>query len=94
MGITGNKTAHLFIVWTVDMTRKFSDITFLTIDESPSLWFPSLRTHLVSEKTDRWLSGRKRSPAKGVYLKRVSRVRIPPDPPVQSRRATNWMRLS
>ena len=30
---------------------------------------------------ERWPSGRRRSPAKRVYLTRVSRVRIPPSPP-------------
>ena len=30
---------------------------------------------------ERWLSGRKRSPAKGVRVKSPSRVRIPPSPP-------------
>ena len=30
---------------------------------------------------ERWLSGLKRSPAKGVYVNSVSRVRIPPSPP-------------
>ena len=31
--------------------------------------------------SERWLSGRKRSPAKGVYVNSVSRVRIPLSPP-------------
>lgn len=30
---------------------------------------------------ERWPSGRRRSPAKGVYVKSVSRVRIPSSPP-------------
>ena len=30
---------------------------------------------------ERWPSGRRRSPAKGVYLIRVSRVQIPASPP-------------
>ena len=30
---------------------------------------------------EKWLSGRKRSPAKGVWIKSPSRVRIPPSPP-------------
>jgi hypothetical protein len=34
---------------------------------------------------ERWLSGRKRSPAKGVYVNSVSRVRIPLSPPDQKR---------
>ena len=38
--------------------------------------FPPIRT-----ATERWPSGRRRSPAKGVYLIRVSRVRIPSSPP-------------
>ncbi len=33
------------------------------------------------QPTDRWLSGRKHTFAKGAYLKRVPRVRIPPGPP-------------
>lgn len=31
---------------------------------------------------ERWPSGRRRSPAKGVYVKSVSRVRIPSSPPL------------
>ena len=31
---------------------------------------------------DRWLSGRKHTFAKGAYLTRVPRVRIPPGPPL------------
>ena len=30
---------------------------------------------------ERWLSGRKHTPAKGAYVNSVSRVRIPPSPP-------------
>src|SRR5215469_12955214 len=38
---------------------------------------------------ERWPSGRRRAPAKGVYgLKPVSRVRIPPSPPVQIKKGT------
>src|SRR5690606_5578325 len=33
--------------------------------------------------SERWPSGRRRSPAKGVYPNPVSRVRIPPSPPFQ-----------
>src|SRR5690348_6615086 len=46
-------------------------------------WFPGgpARKNPISE---RWPSGRRRAPAKGVYgLKPVSRVRIPLSPPVQ-----------
>gem|GEM_PF-4616169 len=51
-----------------------------SIDESPKVCFlcSQFDTH---QFTGQWLSGRKRSPAKGVYSKRVSRVRIPADPP-------------
>ena len=64
------------------MTRKFSSSLFLPLTNIHPCGFPgSTKLHLVRIK-DRWLSGRKRSPAKGVYPKRVSRVRIPPDPPL------------
>ena len=33
-------------------------------------------------KTVKWLSGRKRTPGKCVYVNSVSRVRIPPSPPL------------
>ena len=38
----------------------------------------------LSPQVERWPSGRRRSPAKGVYLKRVSWVRIPSSPPFVS----------
>ena len=41
---------------------------------------PLLDGSILSE---RWLSGRKRSPAKGVRVKSPSRVRIPPSPPIK-----------
>ncbi len=38
---------------------------------------------LVS-RPERWPSGRRRAPAKGVWVKSPSRVRIPPSPPIAS----------
>ena len=38
----------------------------------------------VTGPSERWPSGRRRSPAKGVYAKSVSRVRIPSSPPAQT----------
>src|ERR1043165_236557 len=35
-------------------------------------------------RSERWPSGRRRTPAKRVYLKRVPRVRIPLSPPVSA----------
>ena len=81
MGTTGNNDAHLYIVRTVEMTRKFRSDLFSPLTKLSPCGFP-LRTLPDSiRSTERWLSGRKRSPAKGVYPKRVSRVRIPPAPP-------------
>ena len=37
---------------------------------------------LAKRLTERWPSGRRRSPAKGVWVKSSSRVRIPPSPPI------------
>ena len=37
---------------------------------------------LYALKTVKWLSGRKRTPGKCVYVNSVSRVRIPPSPPL------------
>ena len=44
---------------------------------------------------ERWPSGRRRSPAKRVYLTRVSRVRIPPSPPKFSKQRAdaNFIRV-
>ena len=39
--------------------------------------------------SERWLSGRKRSPAKGVRVKSPSRVRIPLSPP-ENKKAPSW----
>ena len=36
----------------------------------------------INKIAERWPSGRRRSPAKGVYPNPVSRVRIPPSPPL------------
>jgi hypothetical protein len=36
----------------------------------------------ITAAPERWPSGRRRSPAKGVYVKSVSRVRIPSSPPL------------
>ena len=36
---------------------------------------------LAKRLTERWPSGRRRSPAKGVWVNSPSRVRIPPSPP-------------
>ncbi len=44
-----------------------------------------LRLSRVSTAAERWPSGRRRSPAKGVYVKSVSRVRIPSSPPPPSK---------
>ena len=38
-------------------------------------------------RAERWPSGRRRSPAKGVYAKSVSRVRIPSSPPLAPTKA-------
>src|SRR6266403_2041439 len=35
-------------------------------------------------RPERWPSGRRRAPAKGVWVKSPSRVRIPPSPPIAS----------
>src|SRR5437763_15884792 len=40
----------------------------------------------------RWLSGRKQRFAKAPYLKRVSRVRIPPSPPAHKVPRAAWFR--
>ncbi len=45
------------------------------------------------EFVERWPSGRRRSPAKGVYPNPVSRVRIPPSPPFLSSLAHSGLPL-
>src|SRR5690606_20925017 len=38
-------------------------------------------SEIIRPRPERWASGRRRSPAKGVYVKSVSWVRIPSSPP-------------
>ncbi len=45
------------------------------------------RVFFIPARPERWPSGRRRSPAKGVGPKRASRVRIPSSPPVPLSRA-------
>ncbi len=47
------------------------------------------RLFFIQRGTERWPSGRRRSPAKGVDLKRVSWVRIPSSPPVSISHASS-----
>ena len=52
--------------------------------ENVKLREKALQSHLQANNQagpERWPSGRRRSPAKGVYVKSVSRVRIPSSPP-------------
>src|ERR1700749_872227 len=43
---------------------------------------------LAAARVERWPSGRRRTPAKGVRVKSPSRVRIPPSPPIINLRAS------
>ena len=51
------------------------------------------RVFFIQRATERWPSGRRRSPAKGVGSKRASWVRIPSSPPVAAPRLFNLCRI-
>lgn len=62
------------------MTAEFLKGKSAAIRKMPCNRMP---TAISTSAPERWPSGRRRSPAKGVYVKSVSRVRIPSSPPFQ-----------
>ena len=54
----------------------------------------ALAQHADKAAVERWPSGRRRSPAKGVWVKSPSRVRIPSSPPYCFVKRLIWLRFS